>query len=119
MSLAGARMPLVGVYCSKLPLVDSSTKWMAGLIVLFLLGFLQVGSVAAESVPTFAKDVAPILFKNCVKCHQTGELASKVPLTSYEMVRPRAKSIKQMVMTREMPPWPADPARSLKFRNDP
>ena len=88
------------------------------LIVVFVLGLRAIGSAAAETVPTFTKDVAPILFKNCVKCHQTDELASKVPLTSYDTVRLRAELIKQTVMTREMPPWPADPARSLKFRND-
>ena len=82
------------------------------------LGFLPVGSAADDTGPTFNKDVAPILFKNCLKCHQTGELASKVPLASYDTVRPLAESIKQKVMTRQMPPWPADPARSLKFRND-
>jgi hypothetical protein len=73
---------------------------------------------AAPSVPTFNKDVAPILYNNCVKCHQTGGLASKVPLVSYDEVRSRAALIEQKVTAREMPPWPADPARSLKFRND-
>ena len=88
------------------------------LIVLFPLSFLEIGSALAGAVPTFTKDVAPILFKNCVKCHQTSELASTVPLVSYDSVRPRAESIKEKVLRREMPPWPADPARSLKFRND-
>src|SRR4029077_9058430 len=93
--------------------------WNAVLVMLLALGFLPVGSAADDTGPTFSKDVAPILFKNCVKCHQTGELASKVPLVSYDTVRPLAESIKQKVMTRQMPPWPADPDRSLKFRNDP
>ncbi len=75
-------------------------------------------SAAGNAVPTFTKDVAPILFKNCAKCHQAGELASRVTLLSYETVRPLAELIKQKLMTREMPPWPADSARSLKFRND-
>jgi len=75
-------------------------------------------SAAGNAAPTFTKDVAPILFKNCAKCHQAGELASRVPLLSYETVRPLAELIKQKVMTREMPPWPVDSARSLKFRND-
>lgn len=73
---------------------------------------------AAPSVPTFTKDVAPILYSNCVKCHQTGGLASSVPLVSYDAVRSRAALIKEKVTTRAMPPWPADPARSLKFSND-
>src|SRR5579872_2331128 len=89
------------------------------LVFIFLaLGFLPAGSRAGDSGPTFSKNVAPILFKNCVKCHRTGEIASKVPLVSYDTVRPWAESIKQQVLTREMPPWPADPDRSMKFRND-
>jgi len=92
--------------------------WDAVLVAFLALSFLAVGSKADGTGPTFSKDVAPILFKNCVKCHRTGELASRVPLVSYESVRPLAESIKQKVLAREMPPWPADPANSLKFRND-
>jgi hypothetical protein len=39
--------------------------------------------------------------------------------TSYESVRPWAEQIKENVTLRKMPPWSADPAHSLKFRNDP
>ncbi|MGD0302098.1 MAG: hypothetical protein ABSE86_33880 [Bryobacteraceae bacterium] len=68
--------------------------------------------------PTFSKEVAPILSRHCVTCHRAGEIASAVPLLIYDEVRPWAKSIKEKVITREMPPWPADPNRSLRFRND-
>jgi hypothetical protein len=72
---------------------------------------------APAAVPTFTKDVAPIIFNNCTTCHRTGEVA---PMTflSYEDVRPWAKVIKTKVQAREMPPWGADPAHSLKMRND-
>jgi hypothetical protein len=93
--------------------------WNAILVMYLAIGFVPVKLAADDTGPTFSKDVAPILFKNCVKCHRTGELASKVPLVSYDSVRPLAESIKQMVMSRQMPPWPADSDRSLKFRNDP
>ena len=92
--------------------------WETALVIFLALSFLAVESRAGSTGPTYSKDVAPILFKNCVKCHQTGELAPKVLLVSYETVRPLAESIKQKVLAREMPPWPADPAESLKFRND-
>jgi hypothetical protein len=89
------------------------------LVVMFLaLCFLPVGSRAGDAAPTFSKNVAPILFNNCVKCHRPGEIASRVSLVSYDTVWPWAESIKKQVLTREMPPWPADPDRSLKFRND-
>jgi hypothetical protein len=99
-----------------------ATKSAMGTAVLsLLLAFVlpRTSPAGHKTVPTFTKDVAPILLKNCLKCHRTGELAFKVPLTSYESVRTRAELIKEKVLTREMPPWPADPDRSLKFRNDP
>jgi hypothetical protein len=73
-------------------------------------------SAAADSVPTFAKDVAPILFSKCVSCHRPGEVAP-MSLLTYEQVRPWSKAIRQKVTTREMPPWGADP-RYGKFAND-
>src|SRR5256885_893397 len=78
----------------------------------------QIVAAHDKAAPTFSKDVAPILFKHCATCHGIGELASKVPLVSYDDAHSRAEKIKQQVIAREMPPWPADPAKSLKFRND-
>ena len=104
----------------ELPKVKARVgRWTAVLIALFGVGFPDMGSAAAgEKVPTFAKDVAPILFKNCLRCHGLEGIASRVPLTSYDKVQPRAETIMDKVMTRQMPPWPADPAKSVKFRND-
>jgi mono/diheme cytochrome c family protein len=70
------------------------------------------------SAPTYNKEVAPILFKNCAKCHTPGEIGSGVSLLSYDAARPWAKAIKEKVLLHEMPPWPADPNASVKFRND-
>jgi hypothetical protein len=75
------------------------------------------GPAPAASVPTFTKDVAPIVFNSCATCHRAGEVAP-MTLTSYDEVRPWAKVIKNKVVSREMPPWGADPAHSLKMRND-
>jgi len=63
------------------------------------------------------KDGAPILFDNCVVCHRDGEVAP-MALTSYRAVRPWVRAIKNKVVSREMPPWHADPERSLAFKND-
>lgn len=62
---------------------------------------------AAKDSVTFNKDVAPILFKNCVTCHRPGEIAP-MSLMSYTEVRPWAKAIREKVVTRQMPPWHAD-----------
>ena len=71
---------------------------------------LAFSSAVLGAVPTFTKDVAPILFKHCADCHDS--------LLSYDAARSAAQAIKQQVATRAMPPWLADPAHSLKFRND-
>src|SRR4029078_5448432 len=66
---------------------------------------------------TFTKDVAPIFFKNCAECHRAGE-AAPFSVMSYKDVRPWAKSIREKVVNREMPPWHADP-RVGAWINDP
>ena len=66
--------------------------------------------------PTFAKDVAPILFNNCISCHRPGDIAP-MSLLTYENVRPWAKSIREKVAGGEMPPWHATQARGI-FSND-
>ena len=57
---------------------------------------------------TFNKDVAPILNNKCADCHRPGE-AARFSVLSYKDVRPWARSIKEKVVAREMPPWHADP----------
>src|SRR5439155_27161825 len=63
---------------------------------------------AADSTPSFSKDVAPILYQHCVECHRAGE-AAPMSLTTYQEARPWAKAIKQAVLQHVMPPWRADP----------
>ena len=65
---------------------------------------------------TFSKDVAPIFFQHCVDCHRPNDLAP-MSLLSYKDARPWAKSIRERVVSRQMPPWPADPHYG-KFAND-
>jgi hypothetical protein len=86
---------------------------------LFAFGWLAMVAQASPDPPTFNQQVAPILFKHCVICHRPGEIASAVSLAAYDTARPWAKSIREKVLTREMPPWPADSGASLRFRNDP
>jgi hypothetical protein len=61
----------------------------------------------APRVPTFAKDVAPILYKNCTTCHRPGEIAP-MSLLTYEDARPYARAIRDEVGEGHMPPWHAD-----------
>src|ERR1035438_3044482 len=52
------------------------------------------GEPASSAPPTFTKDVAPILYKNCASCHRKGEIAP-MSLLTYEQARPWAKSIRE------------------------
>lgn len=72
-------------------------------------------SAPQRAVPTYAKDVAPILYKHCTECHRPGEIAP-MSLMTYADVRPWAKGIRDAVAEGVMPPWHADPAHG-KFRN--
>jgi hypothetical protein len=76
---------------------------------------LTSGSTAGARV-TFTRDVAPILFEHCAMCHRANDLAPFSVLT-YKDVRPWVRSIREKVITREMPPWYADP-RYGHFKND-
>src|SRR5215467_2045071 len=81
---------------------------------------LVVWSVAAVAAPntsvTFNKDVLPILQNRCQDCHRRGEAAPMV-LMNYQDARPWAKSIRQAILTKKMPPWFADPSIG-HFAND-
>ena len=68
---------------------------------------MQTRSVAQSSTPTFSKDVAPILYKNCVTCHRPGEMAP-MSLMTYELARPYARSIRARIELGAMPPWHAE-----------
>lgn len=83
-----------------------------------LLGVIAASFVLAvnAAVPTYTKDVQPILARNCMTCHRTGEVGP-MALTSYKEARPWAKAIKASVASKKMPPWFADPAHG-KFAND-
>jgi hypothetical protein len=63
----------------------------------------------------FNREVAKVFEAKCVQCHADGSLA--MPLITYEESRPWAVAIKEEVLARRMPPWPA--ARGFgSFAND-
>jgi hypothetical protein len=70
-----------------------------------LIGHAQ--APAASAVPTFNKDVAPILYANCASCHRPGEIAP-MSLLTYAEARPWAQAIGRRVADNSMPPWHAD-----------
>jgi hypothetical protein len=88
-------------------------------ILCAMLIAVPAAAFAADGKPstTFSKDVAPILYKSCVECHRPTMFAP-MSLLTYEDARPWARSIKQRVVARSMPPWGADTPHGV-FKNDP
>jgi mono/diheme cytochrome c family protein len=101
----------------------SMRKTILFVLALFVSGFLftlpttqaNANKPPAKQV-TFTKDVAPILYKSCAECHRAGEVAP-FSVLSYKDVRPWAKSIKEQVVNKTMPPWHADPHHG-EWKND-
>jgi hypothetical protein len=91
-----------------------------GAIAAIAAVFVGVPALASAGGPdgvTFTKDVAPIFYARCAECHRPTMFAP-MSLMTYESARPWAKSIRQKVESRQMPPWGADPAYGT-FKNDP
>jgi hypothetical protein len=53
---------------------------------------------------TYTRDISRIFARRCQACHSSTD---SIPLTTYEQVRPWAVSIKEQILSRQMPPWGA------------
>lgn len=78
----------------------------SGLIVLLIA--ISFNACFNNNTPTFEKDIAPIIYNNCTKCHNPNGVAP-FSLTNFENIKKRAKTIAYVTKNRLMPPWPADP----------
>jgi len=100
-------------------MMTRTTVAAAALCVLAAVASVPVAAQApakAAAAPTFSKDVAPILYKNCTNCHRPGEVAP-MSLLTFKDARPWAKSVATRVSKGTMPPWHADPTHG-EFLND-
>ena len=75
----------------------------------------QGGAQALPAAPTFNKDVAPILHAHCATCHRADGIAP-MSLLTHEEAAAWAQQVKDMVVSRAMPPWYADP-KFGQFKN--
>ena len=75
---------------------------------LLAVAALPAGASAQDQEVTFNRDVMPILQESCQSCHREGDIAP-MSLMTYEETRPWARSIRDKVETRTMPPWYIDP----------
>jgi hypothetical protein len=90
--------------------------WIASAALAFAAPSLAADSPARQV--TFSKDVSPILQAKCQECHQPNSIAP-MSLITFQEVRPWARSIKERVASRQMPPWHIDPSVGVqKFKND-
>src|SRR5215472_11987321 len=88
------------------------------LLLLVLYGAGALAAAAHDQV-TFTKDVVPILQRSCQNCHRPNNIAPMSFLT-YQEARPWARSIKEKVVKRDMPPWFIDQTIGIrKFKDDP
>lgn len=66
-----------------------------------------VDSAVTAEIPTYYKDVAPIIAENCLQCHMEGKIGPFL-LDSYENVTIFGQAVADSVTSRRMPPYLAD-----------
>src|SRR5438105_10000086 len=101
---------------------DEAVSMIArGVAMLALIPRAAAPGLAADTPArpvTFSKDVAPIFQAKCQECHQPNSIAP-MSLLTFQEARPWARSIKERVATRQMPPWHIDRSVGVqKFKND-
>lgn len=56
---------------------------------------------------TYINEIAPILADHCIRCHNPGGIAPWA-MTDYETVKGWSSMMKQVLLSKRMPPWNAD-----------
>lgn len=77
-------------------------------IAVALAPFACAAFAQSTATPTFATDIAPIIYSNCSVCHHSGEVAP-FTLMSYSDVRAHAADIGTVTQSKYMPPWKPEP----------
>jgi hypothetical protein len=83
-----------------------------------ILALLTLSAIATSeaATPTFNRDIAPILYKNCAACHRPGE-AAPFPLLTYQDAFVKKATLAKAVHNRAMPPWKAEQV-SFPYRDE-
>ena len=84
-----------------------SLKYPIQKLLVVLLSLISLISCSRNPIPTFSKDIAPIVHSKCSPCHHKNGTAP-FELISYNDVSKRAKMIAFVTAKHYMPPWPAD-----------
>ena len=100
-----------------IPGVSPVTERFSPILLALLITPALAGGACRQSSPgtstsappvTFTKDIAPILFANCVSCHRPGEVAPFSLLTYPDLVK-HADTVATETRARHMPPWLPEP----------
>lgn len=97
-------------------LADEPVKLASTRPVGCLINFPERGRSEAHAQISYTQTIAPILKDKCVTCHRPGGIGPWA-MTDYNMVRGFSTMIREVVRTRRMPPWHADPHFG-EFAND-
>jgi AhpC/TSA family len=83
--------------------VKKAKAWMRGQPVTY-----PAKVAHSKSAVSYSKDIAPMLAENCARCHREGGIAP-FAMNSYSIVKGFAPMIREVVMTKRMPPGQIDP----------
>ncbi|WP_034257740.1 redoxin domain-containing protein [Altibacter lentus] len=68
----------------------------------------RLSTLHDETQLTYTKDIAPILKERCAVCHIDGGIAPW-QMTDYRTIQGWSQMMKQVLLSKRMPPWKADP----------
>src|SRR5262249_58729463 len=85
--------------------------WFAAVVVTIVaaagLEWLHASDDAKPAAaPTYSRDVAPLVQRNCQLCHRPGE-AGPLPMLNYRQGRARAPAVQVAGGASKLPPWVA------------
>ena len=93
------------------PSESSSGRWLvtAGVAAVAMLTLTGETAAQSEGGPaiTYSREVSRIIQANCQVCHQPGQIGP-MSLMTYQQVRRYARRIRDLVASREMPPYHYD-----------
>src|ERR1700755_1231955 len=79
----------------------------------------DTNTAARPAATPFSTGGGPVLERSRQNCHRPGSIAP-MSLLTYKDARPWARSIKEKVVRRQMPPWHIDRNVGItKFKDDP
>lgn len=76
----------------------------------------RLSKLEKDDTLTYTRDIAPILAEHCVMCHNPNGIGPW-SMSDYETVRGWSSMMKQVLLTKRMPPWTVN-SNNFTFKND-